>query len=600
MKHQFEKLKDIIYKFNVILTSQQKIYGLFVFIATLIGVVLETLGVSAILPVIQSLMNVESLGDKWYLRPFIQLWNIQSNDTLVYIVCGEVIMVYIVKNLYFILYTWITKKYAYKIRRELGTRVINAYMAQGYIFFVNNNTSRLIQGMSGDVGAVIVIINSFFMLLTKILTIFAIGGYIIIQAPGIALVLFGLAVFCVAMIQVMFRNVLKKYSVELRVAEREISKASFEAIQGSKEILAANNQKFFVDKYVKSTNRHIKASIMLDMALQTPTYIIEMVCVTGLLLIIALEVGRGNASVQMIEAMSMVAVAAFRILPGVAAASSAYSTIKSRMPSFQAAYETVKRIKDLEEENQQNKIGKASEMDKETNIVLKDNITFHNVSYRYPNTEKYILKNIEFVIKAKSSVGLIGSSGAGKSTFVDVLLGLLKAESGTITMDGVEIEKLGAQWNRNIGYVPQSVYLLDASVRENIAFGIEKDKINEENIWNALEMAQLKEFVSGLSNGLETQVGERGVKFSGGQMQRLAIARALYFNPEILVLDEATAALDNETEQALMEGIENLLGRKTLIIIAHRLTTIRKCDFIYEISEGTLIPKKKEDVLGKT
>lgn len=597
MRHELAKLKDIICKFNVILNKQQKMYGLLVFAATIIGAVLETVGVSAILPVIQGLMDTESLRGKWYLEPFVQLWNIQEDSVLIYLVCAEVMAVYIVKNLYFIFYTWMTKKYTYKIRRELGTRIMNAYMAQGYIFFVNNNTSRLIQGMSGDVGAVNAIINAIFTLLTKLFTIVAIGGYIILQSPEIAVVLLGLAVVCVAIIQLMFRNILRKYSVQLREAERENSKASLEAVQGSKEILAARRQRFFIDRYVESTNEHIKACIMLDMAMQSPTYIIEMVCVVGLLLMIAVQAGNGGATAQMIETLSMVAIAAFRILPGIATVSSSYNTIKSRMPSFQAAYETVKRVETLEqgEESQKQIPAVCSNVGEE--IVFKKEICFHKISYRYPNTEKYILDQVDFRIQAKTSIGLIGASGAGKSTFVDVLLGLLKPESGRIEMDGRDVESLGAQWNRNIGYVPQSVYLLDASIRENIAFGIEKDKIDDEKVWNALEMAQLAGFVKNMKNGLETQVGERGVKFSGGQRQRVAIARALYFNPEILILDEATAALDNETEQALMEGIEALLGKKTLIIVAHRLTTIRKCDFIYEVRQGRLEERKKEDVL---
>lgn len=596
MRHEFEKIKDIIHKFNVILSKQQKAYGVIVFIATIVGAMLETIGVSAILPVIQGLMNIEDLRDKWYITPFVQMWNIQSNTFLIYLICGEVIIIYVLKNLYFIFYTWMSKKYTYKIRRELGTRILNVYMEQGYIFFVNNNTSRLIQGISGDVSAVNVIINAIFTLLTKLFTIIAIGGYIILQSPDIALVLLGLAIICMVVIQLLFRDILKKYSVQLREAERENSKASLEAIQGSKEILATQRQSFFVKRYVESINKHIKACIMLDMALQSPAYIIEMVCVVGLLLTIAVEMRGGNASAQMIETLSVVAVAAFRILPGVATVSASYNTIKSKMPSFHAAYEMMKRVKVLENRSTYTKSKENSENISYSECVFKNNVSFNNVSYKYPNTDRYILNNINFVIKARKSIGIIGPSGAGKSTFVDVLLGLLKPESGTITMDDMDIEKLGTQWNRNIGYVPQSVYLLDATLRENIAFGIEKDKIDDRKVWNALKMAQLGEFVKNLQNGLETQVGERGVKFSGGQGQRVAIARALYFNPEILILDEATAALDNETEQALMEGIEALLGKKTLIIVAHRLTTIRKCDYIYEIKNGIISPKTKEEI----
>ena len=206
---------------------------------------------------------------------------------------------------------------------------------------------------------------------------------------------------------------------------------------------------------------------------------------------------------------------------------------------------------------------------------------------------------MNFTIKAKTSIGLIGPSGAGKSTMVDVLLGLLIPEQGSITMDGEDIQKLGIEWNRNVGYVPQSVYLTDSSIRKNIAFGIPEGQIDDARVWNALEMAQLSEFVKKLPNGLETQVGDRGIKFSGGQRQRVAIARALYMNPDILILDEATAALDNETEHSLMDAIESLQGKKTLVIVAHRLTTIRNCDHIYEVVEGKIIERDKAEVFSE-
>lgn len=596
MSHQIEKFKDICHKFNIILSKEQKAYGTIVLISTIIAAFLETLGVSAILPVVQGLMDTESLSTKWYLEPFTNIWNITDAKILIYLVCAEVILVYVVKNLYFILYTWMLRKYTYKIKRELGTRIMSSYMEQGYIFFVNNNTSRLIQGISGDVAAVNVILNAFFTLVTKALTIIAIGGFIIMQAPNIAVVLLILAVLSVLLIYVMFRNILKKYGVLLRKAETENARAYLEAIQGSKEILAAQRQRFFLDRYVDSTNRHIKACIMLDMAAQSPVYLIEMICVVGLLVMIAVEMGQGNASIEMVETLSVVAVAAFRILPGIASVSTSYNTIKSRMPSFNAAYETIEEVNRLEKKKQA-EIQDKQEVYTETK-VFKQEIELKDISYRYPNTERYILNHIDFKIKSKTSIGIIGSSGAGKSTLVDVLLGLLKPEGGVITMDGIDIEQLGEQWNRNVGYVPQSVYLLDASIRENIAFGIPTEQINDEMVWNALEMAQLSEYVKGLSTGLDTQVGERGVKFSGGQRQRVAIARALYLNPDILILDEATAALDNETEKALMEGIESLLGKKTLIVIAHRLTTIKKCDFIYEVKDGKIQERDKREIWG--
>lgn len=598
MRHEWEKIKDLSHKLNVMLSKQQKLYGGMIFICTIFAAFMETLGVSALLPVVQGLTNAESLKGKWYLQPFEKLYHIEDSQTLILLVCGEVMAVYILKNLYFILYTWLVRKFTYKIKRELGIRVMRSYMQQGYIFFVNNNTSRLIQGISGDVASVNIILDGIFSLATKLMTVAAISVFMFVKAPSTAIMLIILAVVSVFVIQLFYRKTLRKYGVLLRVAERENYQASLEAIHGSKEILVARRQDYYVKKYVDSLNKHIKASIKIEMASLTPGYMIEMICISGLLMAIILQTNVAGASEEMIESLSIIAVSAFRILPGIAAISSTLNSIRGRMPSFNAAYENIKQVQAAEQEISQRALQEEPDQTVER-VVFNEEIKFNNVSYRYPNTDKYILKELFFTVKANTSIGIIGPSGAGKSTLVDVLLGLLIPEQGNITVDGEDIQELGIKWNRNVGYVPQSVYLTDASIRNNIAFGIPTEQIDDTMVWNALELAQLSDFVKKLPNGLDTQVGERGVKFSGGQRQRVAIARALYLNPDILVLDEATAALDNETEHALMDSIESLQGKKTLIIVAHRLTTIKTCDYIYEVSDGKIIEKDWKEVFGR-
>lgn len=214
------------------------------------------------------------------------------------------------------------------------------------------------------------------------------------------------------------------------------------------------------------------------------------------------------------------------------------------------------------------------------------------------NAKEAVLTNTFLCINKGESVAFIGSSGAGKTTLADIIMGLLKPQEGSVEMDGIDIFSIPHQWAKIIGYVPQSVFLIDDTVRRNVAFGLKEEDISDEKVWSALGQAQLKEFVEGLPAGLDTIVGERGVKFSGGQRQRVAIARALYEDPDILVLDEATSALDNETETVFMESIDALQGSKILIIVAHRLTTIRNCDRIYEITDGIAIERKKEEVLA--
>ena len=247
-------------------------------------------------------------------------------------------------------------------------------------------------------------------------------------------------------------------------------------------------------------------------------------------------------------------------------------------PAIDAVYHDLKQIDELEK-------NKVHSDKTEPPLPLNGKIEVRNMSFHYPDTDVYVLKNISFSIKKNESTALIGPSGAGKTTLADIILGALEPVEGGVYVDNADIREHMAAWHKNLGYIPQTIYLMDDTVRNNIAYGIPEDGVDEDKIWRALEQAQLKEFIQSLDKGLDTEIGEGGVRLSGGQRQRIGIARALYHDPEVLVLDEATSALDNETESAVMEAIDNLSGKKTLIIIAHRLTTIKNCDVVYEVKD---------------
>lgn len=596
MRHEWEKIKDFFGKLNYILSRSQKQLGIVVAICTLLAACLEMVGISAIMPLIESFTNVEQLHEKWYLQPIVSIFHIEDQRILVYCVCIGIIIIYLFKNLFFIFHTWMVKKYTYKIKRELGTRVMESYMAQGYIFFVDNNTSRLLQGITGDVNAVNSILSNLFNLMTKALTIVVIGIFILLREPAIAFILLFSAALCVSCIQLFFRKPMYKYGTRQREAGWIYNQACLEMMHGSKEVLVTGRQGYFRKKYIKGIEQLNKYNIKIEMATTAPAYIIEMVCVAGLIFAVMGQIGRNGVSSEMVTSLGVIAVAAFRILPSVGVVTSSLNAIRSSMPSFNFAHQTIQKVNELEHAMEE----KVNNEKIEQRVINKkhNEIVISHVSYRYPNMDHYVLNDINLTIPSRRSIGIVGASGAGKSTFVDVLLGLLKPEKGQIFLDGKDISLLGREWNQRIGYVPQSVYLVDTDIRSNIAFGIEADQIDDEQVWKALELAQLASFVREQPKGLDSRVGERGVKFSGGQRQRVAIARALYHNPEILVLDEATAALDNETEKALMESIDAFQGEKTLIVVAHRLTTIKNCDYIYEVSDGGIIERRKEEVFG--
>lgn len=588
--HTKKRAGDLLNKLKYILSPEQKKLSYLVAVLGIIAAALELLGVAVILSVLDLMLNMEALREKWYVKPFDHLLNLDSNSKLTWFICIIVILVYLVKNLYFSLYNWVSLKFAYKIRRELSVRILKAYMSQGYIFFVQNNTSRLLQGISNDVDSVHSILSNLFGLITKTATIICISVYILIESPQMALLIVLLALFCFGLIQGIFRKSMQKNGILRRNYLFDKSKISIEAIQGNKEILVMSKQNFFVKIYEKTLEKLYKVCVKVDMGAVLPAFLIEMVCIMGVMIMLGVQMSNSHDSYGLIVQISTIAVGAFRILPALGAINNNMNMITSSEPQLKAAYDTLAGVKEIEQEEKKEKSSLYQK------VKFQDKIEIRDIAYQYPDTNERVLNHVNLSIKKGEAVALIGSSGAGKTTLSDVILALLKPAQGQVLMDGIDIEELGAAWSEVIGYVPQAIYIVDDTIRMNIAFGEEPKKVDDEKVWQALRIAQLDQFVEMLPKGLETVVGERGIRFSGGQRQRLAIARALYRNPEILVLDEATAALDNETEQEVMKAIENLQGYKTLIIVAHRLTTVRKCDTIYEVRDGNVLKREKSEI----
>ena len=592
--NEMRKVKDVYDKLTFILSPQQKKYAILILIMSGLAAVLEMLGVSIIIPIMDVLLDTDVLMSKWYIQPFIKAFHLNSNIKVVWFVCILAILVYVFKNLYFIFFGWVSLKYSYKVNRELSSRILRAYMRQGYIFFVNNNSARLLQGIGADVSSIYNILNDIFNLITKILTIACIGLFILIRSQDMALVLIALAGICLLVIQLIFRKSMRVNGKKKRELSWQCTKTSIEAIQGNKEILVMNKQDYFVDNYEKMLAKANRTAVKVDMGTRAPAYIIEMICIVGLLFCLAIQMGRSVSINEIVGQLSAIAVAAFRILPALGGISSGINAITMNTTQLSEAYNTLKEVKQLEKQDAEKKI----EISRYNNIGFEREIEIRNLAFQYPNAEENVIENVSFKIQKGQSIGLIGPSGAGKTTLADIILTLLKPTNGKILMDGIDIEELGSEWSRIIGYVPQMVYIVDDTIKNNIAFGEKTEDISEERIWKVLKMAQLDNFVQKLPEGLNTIVGEHGIRFSGGQRQRLAIARALYRNPEILILDEATAALDNETESAVMESIEALQGYKTLIIVAHLLTTVSRCDVIYEIKDKKATARSKNKVYG--
>lgn len=592
MIKEIRKVKDALGKLFFILNREQKKYCILIFLMSLVAALIEIVGVSIIVPVVQIVISVNGLMEQAYVRPLINFFHLKTSTDVIIFVCISVGIIYILKNAYSFLYTWASAKFSNKIRRELAVQVLQTYMKQGYIFFVDHNSSTLIRGISSDVISVQTVIAHLFSFMCKILTIICMTLFIIVQTPLVAFLILGIVVFCFAVSQVVFRKPMRQFGVSSREYSYRASQASLEAIQGYKEILVFGRQDYFVNEYLKNMIGYNKASVQMAVASASPSFMIEVVCIIGILIVVAAQSIMLGENPDILEQMVVVALATLRILPALGTLLGDANSIVFNAPGLNSASETLHMVRELEN-------GKTVEKKKDIcpDVTLKSELTISHIFYAYPRANKNVIDDLSMTIKKGTSIGLIGTSGAGKTTLADIILGLLKPQSGKILLDGIDIEQLGRAWHNIVGYVPQSIYMVDASVRRNVAFGIEEDYIDDEKVWKALEMAQIKNFVEELAKGLDTKVGEWGVQLSGGQRQRIAIARALYSDPDIIVLDEATAALDNETENAVMESIEALQKAKTLIIVAHRLTTIRKCDVIYEIVEGKAVQRSKEEVL---
>ena len=334
----------------------------------------------------------------------------------------------------------------------------------------------------------------------------------------------------------------------------------------------------------KSTNEGLCLKCAKDLGIKQVDEIVERMGMCTILGVLAIKIAGGENLTEVVPRLSAFAVAAIRLLPRANGINACINSITYNMPSLEALYddlreserEEAERLREIEQKKQQ----------KKTVSVGQEDIFVRGVTYTYPNKNEPVLKNVDLTIAHGSSVGIVGATGAGKTTLVDLILGLLKPDSGTICYGTLDIHEDYAQWQKHIGYIPQTIYLVDDTIRSNVALGIESDRVDDTTVWRALENAQLAEFVRSLENGLDTVIGERGVRISGGQRQRIGIARALYYDPEILFFDEATSSLDNETEAAVMESINALGSQKTMIIVAHRLTTLRGCDKIYRVDEA--------------
>lgn len=583
-----EQNVSLIKKLGYIFSKRDKKKIALLLVAVIIGSFLELLGVSIFTPFVNIIMNQDSIQTTWYLKMIYDAFGFQTNMGFLAFLAGCIIVIYLIKNVYLIIERSYMFKFSYNTQMRLSTRLLRTYMKEPYTFHLNKNIATLQRSLQEDTSLFMQVILYTFELVAEIVTCAVLGIFLLVVSKSITIVVVGLLIQCVGL----FYYITKKYARRLGVENQQYRGKIFQwmnqSLGGIKEIKILDREKYFIDAYQEYYTKYAKGLRVSRVISILPKYIVEAVCMTGLLLAIIIKMYFGEADIiYYIPQLAVFAVAALRLMPSVGKINEYLTSILYALPSVDLVYHDLDEIASYVEQ-QDKEVKEAWNLEKEIHV--------EKVTYAYPGVDEPVIRNADFVVPKGKTVAFIGASGAGKTTMVDIILGLLQPQTGRIMADKLNIHEKPKTFHSQVGYIPQVIYLSDDTIRNNIAFGVEEQYVDEKAVQEAVEKAQLTEFIESLPNGLDTVVGDRGVRLSGGQRQRIGIARALYHDPEILVLDEATSALDNETEAAVMQAIENLQGTKTMIIIAHRLTTIRNVDIIYEVGEGTVVQKSKEEV----
>lgn len=592
MGNQLKTVVSVLQKLFFILTPRQKRLSLVLVFITLINAVLQTVGVAILVPIVNMMIDSSQVMEKGWAKLLCSVFNITDTRTLFVVVCLAIIALYIFKEFFSIFQSWFSAKLGSKIEKETSVRLFKSALHRDYDFFLNYGTSNVIRDVYNDVMGIVPIVTGLTTIATESLTVLLISIYIFLNDWIMAVCIVLLAILCMAVIYRFSKKKMLESGEIRRTCQAETNKYIIQAIEGIKEVQVMQKRDYFLKKYDAAYTKLQKPAVTSTVAASAPTYIVEGVFVVGIMsyICIVMLVDPSYAAKLPILASFMVGV--IRMLPSIGRITTSLNNVTGNTPALIAIYNNVSVLKDSGE-----KKDKVT-ADKVEISAFQNELSLKNIDWHYTDSDKLILSGLDLNVKRGSSVGIIGQSGAGKSTLADIILGLHIPQKGSVTVDGIDIQSSPYSYSNIIGYVSQSIYLLDASVRENIAFGVDSKDIDDKLIWESLKKAKLDDFVKSLDNGLDTIVGERGVKFSGGQRQRLAIARAMYRSPQILILDEATSALDNETEADVMDAIENLYGTLTMIIIAHRLTTLKKCDEIYKIEDGKALLMNKQEVFA--
>jgi len=590
----FIKLINLIKKIKIIIEPQEKWQLLVLFVSILLMALFQTLGVVSILPFMSVIMQPEIIESNRWLNWLYNSLSFTSVNSFIIFIGILMLLIIIIGNLTSALATWLKVRFAWRKNHNISSALLKKYLSLPYIYFLTQNTTELSKNILIEVN----VLTAYFMLpLINIMvsSFVGIGILSMLLFTNVYLTILSAIILggSYALIYFYFHDKLKMNGAK-RLKENKLRfKTAGEALGGIKDIKVMGREDFFYHRYLRHSCEFSNLQAWNALVGQIPRYFLEILAFGGIVTLILYFISIvGNVN-EIIPMVSFFAFAAFRLMPALQVVFVSFTLVRFSQATVN------KIIEDLSEKGGFREQFLVYEKEPIKPMPFNTSLQLKEVSFNYPNINIPVIHNLSLSIQRNTSIGLVGPTGAGKTTLVDIILGLLTPQKGEFSVDGVKIDENNIlNWQKNLGYVPQHIYLSDDTIMNNIAFGVPDEKIDREAVEHAARISNLHDFIIlELPNGYETIVGERGIRLSGGERQRVGIARALYHDPEVLVLDEATSSLDGITESAVLEAINNVAKLKTVIIIAHRLTTVKNCDIIYLIDKGKIIAQGTYDEL---
>ncbi|MCI6630484.1 MAG: ABC transporter ATP-binding protein/permease, partial [Lachnospiraceae bacterium] len=529
---------DIIRKLRAVLNKKQKRQVVLLLFMISIGAVLETLGVSMILPLVTAVVEPDVFTGNRYVVLVSRALGLENIEQFVLVMIAALILIFILKNAYLLLMYYAQHTFIANSQFNISRELLKIYFNKPYEFYLNANTSDVLRTVYSDTTGVFSLLLECIQFLSEFVIALCLGAVLLIidfqMTVAICALLFGVT----ALITIWFKPKMGQIGQEARIRQSRMYNSIIQSIMSIKDVKIFAKEESFLEEYENNGRKFYNLSRSQKVLGSVPRLVIETVCIGGVLAYMGAMIMTGRSVTNMLPQLSAFALAAMRLMPSANRMSTYLANIAYYKPTLDYVYENVEMPQNVKQVETPKTIGRQTG----EKLPIEESIQVTDLTYRYPNSEKLIFDHAQMEVPVGKSVGIVGKSGAGKTTLVDIILGLLDAETGEILCDGKDVLSNYAGWLHNIGYIPQSINLMDDTIRANVAFGIPREKIDEKRVWEVIDEAQLRSFVEGLPEGLDTEIGERGIRMSGGQRQRLGIARALYHNPELLILDEATSA----------------------------------------------------------